>query len=165
MSIDGQKKFLHESVGFTSHRDFLNRLDEMMTCQAQWQDTFVSEERAGAEWGTDLKYWKRDPLAILQEILENPALADKCVWRPRRVFSGEGSRVYGDMDTGKFWWQTQVALVPDIWLIVESNHGEEQGQLHRHPNHFILRQNYPWEFEQGSVGLASLYDHWQCCRL
>jgi len=102
ISIAGQKKFLHESVGFTSHRDFLNRLDEMMTCQAQWQDTFVSEQRAGAEWGTDLKYWKRDPLAVLQEILENPALADKCVWRPRRVFNGEGSHVYGDMDTGEF---------------------------------------------------------------
>jgi len=64
-----------------------------------------------------------------------------------------------------FWWQTQVTPVPNIWLILESNHGEEQGQLHRHPHHFILRQNYPWEFEQGSVSLASLYDRWQCCQL
>ena len=123
ISIAGQKKFLHESVGFTSHRDFLNRLDEMMTYQAQWQDTFVSEQRAGAEWGTDLKYWKRDPLAVLQEILENPALADKCVWRPRRVFNGEGCHIYRDIDTGDFGWQTQVTPVTDIWLILESNHG------------------------------------------
>ena len=58
-------------------------------------------------WSGGVKFYARDSLAVLQEILENPALADKCVWEPERVTNGDGERVYTDMHDSEFWWNTQ----------------------------------------------------------
>ena len=45
------------------------------------------------------KVWKRDPLGVLQEILENGTIKDKVVWAPSKAYDHVRERVYTDLYT------------------------------------------------------------------
>jgi len=117
-SVDGSPAFVKEEAAFSSHRDFVSRLDEMMECQTPWEAVTIADKDARESWAADLRYWKRDSLAVLQEILENTALVDKCVWGPSKWFNADNERVYTHMDSGDWWWNMQ-ALTPlkDILML------------------------------------------------
>jgi hypothetical protein len=55
------------------------------------------------------KAWMRNPLAVLQEILENPTLKDKVVWAPQKAYDATGNRVFTDLHTSEWWWEIQVS--------------------------------------------------------
>jgi hypothetical protein len=54
-------------------------------------------------------YYRKDTLAVLQEILENKALADKCIWAPKWQSNSDGERIYTDMYSCNFWLNLQVS--------------------------------------------------------
>jgi len=64
-----------------------------------WTAVEMLNDSDDGSWAHQMMYWKRDTLAVLQEILDNSNLADKCVWAPSQRFSSSGERVYMDMDT------------------------------------------------------------------
>ena len=49
---------------------------------------FSDETMYYGPWPGGVKFYARDSLAVLQEILENPGLADKCIWELERVTNG-----------------------------------------------------------------------------
>ena len=53
----------------------------------------------------DLKLWKWDPVAVVQEILENPDLKDDIHYKPMRSYTDEekSERIYNEMWTGDWW--------------------------------------------------------------
>lgn len=104
---------------FSSHDDFFRCLDIISGCQAQWQS--VNVVNVNNPTGPRVKYWKLNPLTVLQEIFENTALKDKCVWEPRRVFNSEGNRVYTDMHTADFWWDLQVLPLCEDLIILDTD--------------------------------------------
>jgi len=118
IAVDGSPAFIKEEAAFSSHRDFVSRLDEMMECQTPWEAVTIADKDARESWAADLRYWKRDSLAVLQEILENTALVDKCVWGPSKRFNADNERVYTHMDSRDWWWNMQ-ALTPlkDILML------------------------------------------------
>ena len=97
---------LPEDSLFESHREFYSCLDIIADCQSTWESVDIMDSSSPPKIFT--KYWKRDSLAVLQEILENPAIKDKCVWEPQKNYNSEGERVYTDMHTGDWWWDIQV---------------------------------------------------------
>jgi Plavaka transposase len=100
--------FLKPDVAFASVDDFLGRLDSMKACYTGWVEKEVRPiDGDVSEWGTP-RYWCKDALAVLQEILENPFLNGKCVWAPVREFNEEEDRIYTDMHSGDWWWEMQV---------------------------------------------------------
>ena len=52
----------------------------------------------------------RDPIGAIQYLLANSALQEGIRWSPRKVFEDEGKmqRLFSDMSTGDWWWDTQV---------------------------------------------------------
>ena len=71
--------------------------------QADWIETSVNDPD-----NPPVKYYKRDTLAVLAEILSTPILKDKCVWAPVKMYDTSGNRVYTDIHTGDWMWKQQV---------------------------------------------------------
>jgi hypothetical protein len=57
-----------------------------------------------------LELWRRDPVDCVRELLGNPAFKKDMKYAPERVYEDvEGnSRVFDEMWTGDWWWETQV---------------------------------------------------------
>jgi len=69
----------------------------------------------GKPMGEKLELWRRDPLECIQELLGNPVFKDHVSYVPERVYtSTEGEeRVYDEMWTGDWWWNTQACEPQD----------------------------------------------------
>ena len=99
--------FLREDVAFVSVAHFHNCLDEISGQMAPWQSNIIMDQTVQLK--ANARYWYRDSLAVLQEILDNPKIAKKCVWSPVKQFNHDNQRVYTDMHTSDWWWEVQVA--------------------------------------------------------
>jgi hypothetical protein len=107
--VKSQYSYLRNSQApFSSYEDFISWIDEMTRNQSQWEGRRFSANVNDQTWGRGLRYWVRDPLVAVQEILENKSLVDKCVWAPRRITNHEGERVYTDLHDTDWWWDVQV---------------------------------------------------------
>jgi hypothetical protein len=136
----GRGSYLHEDTGFKSVTDLKEHVDEVMRCQSLWQMEYPwgKTPRAHEPWAANVHYWRRDSLAVLQEILENPRLADKCVWGPQKVTNAEGDRVYTDLHDTDMWWEMQVHLSLPSTLMSEQGSSSPRPPLHYHSCHSIL---------------------------
>ena len=108
VAVDGGNAFIPPELAFASINDFHKRIDQLTSLQSKWQEGTLKNRRIDVSWVTDVKFWHRDPLAVLQEIFENEDLAQSCVWEPVKQYNSEGERVYTDMYTGDWWWRLQV---------------------------------------------------------
>jgi hypothetical protein len=114
VAVDGGNAFIPPDLAFSSTTDFLARIDQLSSLQSTWTQGTLTNQRSEVSWVTDVKFWHRDPLAVLQEIFENPDLKDSCVWEPVKQYNSEGERVYTDMYTGDWWWRLQVCFNSQI---------------------------------------------------
>jgi Plavaka transposase len=57
-----------------------------------------------------LELWYRDPVECVKELIGNPAFKNHMSYVPERVYKDEEGkvRVYDEMWTGDWWWETQV---------------------------------------------------------
>jgi hypothetical protein len=57
-----------------------------------------------------LELWRRNPVDCVKELMSNPAFKAVLRYAPERVYRDkEGKiRVYDEMWTGDWWWDTQV---------------------------------------------------------
>src|SRR5271170_7372738 len=94
---------------FRSYDNFISRIDEMIHNQSLWMGKRFLGDVEETFFPLGVKYWARDSLAILQEILENKSLTDKCVWSPRKIINSAGERVDTDLHDTDWWWNVQVA--------------------------------------------------------
>jgi hypothetical protein len=121
VAVEGADTFIREGVSFSSVKQFYNRLDSLMLCQSRWESTSIVDTANPSN--PEIQYWSRDSLAVLQEILENRELADKCVWAPVKQYNSEGERVYTDMHTADWWWDLQVGQLLVSMLISAQDFG------------------------------------------
>lgn len=94
----GIKKYASDETArglFRHPEDFFNRLDTIVGTQAGWQEGEVKDHK-----GMYIcKCWMRNPLAVLQEIMENCGLKELMVWAPVKMYDQAGNRVYTDLHT------------------------------------------------------------------
>jgi len=101
VAVDGGDVFINRDMAFPSSNDFLNRIDQLTSLQSGWvQGHFKNPNPTAVSWVMDVKFWHHDVLAVLQEILENKELADKCQWGPVKQYNSDEERLYTDMYTG-----------------------------------------------------------------
>ena len=55
----------------------------------------------------ELEIWRRCPVGLSRELIGNAGFHGHVSYRPVRVTKG-GVRYYGEMNTGDWWWETQV---------------------------------------------------------
>lgn len=67
----------------------------------------------GALMTEDLELWKRDPVECIKELMGNPAFKDQMAYVPERVYadSAGSNRIYDEMWTADWWYDTQVSLL------------------------------------------------------
>ncbi|KAH8145068.1 uncharacterized protein LAJ45_10191 [Morchella importuna] len=110
--------FLHapSSSGECSYRTgrgFIKRLDEMndILGKASWHH---SEVDIGGE---KIPYYYRDPMVIVRYLLGQRAFRESLVYAPVVEHNESGERMYGEMHTGDWWWETQVCGDKKAWPI------------------------------------------------
>jgi hypothetical protein len=59
----------------------------------------------------DLELWRRDPVECVSELIGNPAFKEYISYVPEHVFTDDTGqeRIYDEMWTGDWWWETQVS--------------------------------------------------------
>ena len=72
----------------------------------------------------EVELWMRDPLECIEELLSNPAFKDHVRYAPEKVYTDDvgGTRIYDEMWTGEWWFDTQVS---------DPRHGDNTGETHR----------------------------------
>lgn len=104
----GRFSFGDSEGSFRSVSDFHKKIDELRCTRTSWQSCSFQDSEAGYS----IEYWKRDVLAVLQEILENKSLEDKFVTVPRREYDLNRERIYTDLYNSNWWWDIQVTTGP-----------------------------------------------------
>jgi Plavaka transposase len=94
---------------FRSAKDLYRRLDEIRGTQAPWY-------KCGGNKKSKFTAFIRDPVAVLQEILENSGLKGKVVYAPRKLYDPNGKRVYTDLYTTDWWWEMQASATDNSGL-------------------------------------------------
>jgi len=97
------------SALFNSVEDFKSRIDELCEMVAPWMKGQIVD--TSGEVSGEFTFYYRDTLAVLQEILANAHLKEKCVWSPVRKYDPDGNRVYTDIHTGDWQWRMQASTL------------------------------------------------------
>lgn len=104
------------NLSFHNNRAFLKKIDSLST-GPEWTCQIVTAHgnkvgEDGVMMSEDLELWKRNPVDCVKELISNPAFRDLMAYVPQRVYSNKGgtNRVYDEMWTGDWWWNTQVSV-------------------------------------------------------
>lgn len=87
----------------------------------------------------------------IRSLYGNPEFAPYLVFAPERHYSN-GDRVYHDMYTGRWWWDTQVYSIAahftgNLRYIHEIEEiGEPEERCYHSTGHHLLRQNADYNF-------------------
>jgi hypothetical protein len=99
---------------YSSNYTLLKKVDSLAIGPGwKWEQIKVREDVAdedGMRGEEDLELWYRDPVAIVQDLVGNPAFKDSLAFAPQKVYTDAegGMRTYDEMWTGDWWWKTQV---------------------------------------------------------
>ena len=58
----------------------------------------------------EVELWRRNPVDCVKELMGNPAFRDAMSYVPERVYTDQAgtNRVFDEMWTADWWWDTQV---------------------------------------------------------
>ena len=96
----------------------MKKIDELPTQATGWTcDIVTSPGNQLTDEGElvpseRLELWRRDPVECLKELMGNPMFKNSLEYAPQKHFMDEEgtNRVYDEMWTGDWWWDTQVKL-------------------------------------------------------
>jgi hypothetical protein len=121
------------------------------TTTLQWNDAHPAP----------IEFYSRDILRCARWLLQQPAYEDDLVYAPERHFNDAGSRIYGAMHTGDWWWEQQVCprarrtAHADRGLVCAARGG------YGGATHFYVRRDTSHQLCGRQEGLAGLHDHRQ----
>ncbi|KAF8889384.1 hypothetical protein BD779DRAFT_1671930 [Infundibulicybe gibba] len=106
------------NLSFHNNRTFLKKVDAL-PAGPQWECEIITApgDQVGEDGeiiGEEMELWYRNPIECIKELVGNPAFGDSISFVPERVYtSSDGDdRIYDEMWTGDWWWNTQGKL-PD----------------------------------------------------
>lgn len=59
------------------------------------------------------KLFKQDVLECIRLLLAHLPLCEDMDYEPVKLHDSQGERIYNEINTGDWWWQTQVHTVPE----------------------------------------------------
>ena len=98
----------------------MKKIDELPTQATGWTCNIVTSagnrvNDAGEPVPSErLELWRCDPVECMKELMGNPILKDYLRYTPQKCFTDEEgkNRVFDEMWTGHWWWNTQVVKSP-----------------------------------------------------
>lgn len=139
---------------YKNNQNFLKRIDSLPTQASQWTCDIITS--TGDQLTDDgepvpperLELWRRDPVECMKELMGNPIFKESLEYAPHKQFLDEEGniRVFEEMWTGDWWWNTQVKLPPtcnaEYELVMKDIIKEKiASRVHHCPPHSILRQD------------------------
>jgi DNA polymerase IIIc chi subunit len=111
---------LHAHASFHSAKEWLELLHKIPCASNQdWISVPLN-----IDVGPDLGYAPRDCTVVFRDIIStielligHPPFKDSLVYEPVRVIDTNNERVYNEMHTGEWWWETQNRLPADATII------------------------------------------------
>ncbi|KAG0691813.1 Zn-finger domain-containing protein [Suillus ampliporus] len=107
------------SPSYTTNKAFLKKIDGLPLKAPAWHCNIVKVARDlvdgdGEMLTTELELWWWDPVECVCELIGNPAFKEFMAYAPERAYEDtQGkSRIYDDMWTCDWWWETQGKLTP-----------------------------------------------------
>ena len=70
----------------------------------QWVLSKVNYDTENSE----TPYYWRDPVKVVEDLLQNPTYRVDFIYTPSRLFRKSGERIYGELHTRDWWWKLQV---------------------------------------------------------
>jgi phenolic acid decarboxylase len=69
----------------------------------------------------ELEIWYRDPVDCVRALIGDTTLDGYLTYAPIQIYNDEAceSRVYEGMETGDWWWDTQVRMVHLSMIIID----------------------------------------------
>ena len=102
---------------FTSNYTFQKKIDNLPIGPA-WTCEMV--EVKGDRIGPDgkvvterLELWRRNPIDCIRDLIGNPSFHKHVAYGPEHIYVDDKaeSRIFDEMWTGDWWWQTQVRVI------------------------------------------------------
>jgi hypothetical protein len=97
-----------------NNRSLLQKIDTLAT-GPEWKCEIVTAHgnKVGQDktmMTEDLELWKRDPVECVKELIGNPAFQNLVSYVPQRAYADKAglNRIFDEMWTGDWWWDTQV---------------------------------------------------------
>ncbi|KAG6818528.1 hypothetical protein H0H93_004273 [Arthromyces matolae] len=104
------------NLSFHNNYTFLQKVDALPT-GPDWECEIVhvDGDRVGEDgkmMSEDLELWMRNPVECIHELMGNPAFRELMAYVPERAYTDEActERIYDEMWTGDWWWNTQDKL-------------------------------------------------------
>ncbi len=110
--------------------------------------------KMGLLWWQTIELWKRDPVACIKELMQDPQFAKHMCYAPEKMYTNEGMKhqTFDEMATGKWWWAMQ-ACIPCLYdLLQDFNNGCIQKLLPKGCDH--RKQSYFCPIKHSSPPLA-----------
>ena len=89
---------------FRSSHTLYQKIDEMII-DPPWKNGFVDFRLA-----KNTEFWYRDILKVLKYLLRRKSFQPHMSWAPVKQFDSQQERVYTEMNTASWWWNTQVCI-------------------------------------------------------
>ncbi|KAI0265222.1 hypothetical protein BC834DRAFT_825393, partial [Gloeopeniophorella convolvens] len=115
-----QQPLLNSRLNPSFHNSYsLSKMIDALLTGPSWTCELVNVKgdrigEDGKPMESNLELWMRDPLECIRELMGNPAFRDVISYAPERVYEDETGtqRLYDEMWTGDWWWNTQLKLPP-----------------------------------------------------
>lgn len=81
-----------------------------------WKDVTLPDVTWNDKSTEPISFFYRDPVECIKYLLRQPMFAGRLHYAPRRRFN-DGERLYTEMHTADWWWETQKTLPPGAALV------------------------------------------------
>ncbi len=122
------QKQIQEKVepSFKDKRTFLSKIDKLPSALGtEWKcEEFELVGNVLNKDGTPvvqtIELWKRDPVACIKELMQDPQFAKHMRYAPEKMYTDEGMKhqAFDEMATGKWWWAMQ-ACIPCLYDLLQ----------------------------------------------
>jgi len=99
---------------FESWGEFQRLIQNVEEKGGKWHRKVLQRVDRDPSWyPTEIRFWERNSLDILKELVADIKVAEHMKWAPEKVYNSKGERLYSELWTGDWWWRKQVPSAKD----------------------------------------------------
>jgi hypothetical protein len=96
---------------FESWGEFQRLIQNVEEKGGKWHRKVLHRVDRDPSWyPVQVRFWERNSLDILKELVADIKVAEHMKWAPEKVYNSKGERLYSELWTGDWWWRKQVSL-------------------------------------------------------
>lgn len=102
-----------ENMSFTTGESFYKALNRMHGGAPSWQDGEI-EIVENIKPSSTTSFYYRNVVDCAHYLLRQPCYTEDMIFAPVREYDGDGHRMFSEMHTASWWWDTQVRAITSL---------------------------------------------------